>query len=92
MLKHGGLLVLDAPNIALIGGDDILEEWFIDKHLYHFSRNHAGADDRGGGLHHPRTSPIRPIASISVRRAQDQDGAATDDRRRSRRSGALPQP
>ena len=37
MLKPGGLLVLDAPNIALIGGDDILEEWFIDKHLYHFS-------------------------------------------------------
>ena len=37
VLKPGGLLVLDAPNIALIGGDDILEEWFIDKHLYHFS-------------------------------------------------------
>ncbi len=37
VLKPGGLLILDAPNIALIGGDDILEEWFIDKHLYHFS-------------------------------------------------------
>ena len=37
-LKQGGLLIVDAPNIALIGGDDILEEWFIDKHLYHFSR------------------------------------------------------
>ena len=37
VLKSGGFLVLDAPNIALIGGDDILEEWFIDKHLYHFS-------------------------------------------------------
>ncbi len=37
ILKHGGLLVIDAPNIALIGGDDIVEEWFIDKHLYHFS-------------------------------------------------------
>jgi hypothetical protein len=30
-------LVLDAPNIALIGADDIVEEWFIDKHLCHFS-------------------------------------------------------
>jgi hypothetical protein len=30
-------LVLDAPNIALIGADDIVEEWFIDKHLTHFS-------------------------------------------------------
>ena len=37
VLKDGGLLVIDAPNIALIGGDDIVEEWFIDKHLYHFS-------------------------------------------------------
>jgi SAM-dependent methyltransferase len=37
VLKDGGLLILDAPNIALIGGDDIVEEWFIDKHLYHFS-------------------------------------------------------
>jgi len=36
-LKQGGLLVVDAPNIALIGTDDILEEWFNDKHLYHFS-------------------------------------------------------
>ncbi|MES2256070.1 MAG: class I SAM-dependent methyltransferase [Pseudomonadota bacterium] len=42
VLKPGGLLVLDAPNIALIGGDDILEEWFIDKHLYHFSGNTLG--------------------------------------------------
>jgi 2-polyprenyl-3-methyl-5-hydroxy-6-metoxy-1,4-benzoquinol methylase len=38
VLKQGGLMVLDAPNIALIGGGDILEEWFIDKHLYHFSK------------------------------------------------------
>jgi SAM-dependent methyltransferase len=37
VLNPGGVLILDAPNIALIGGDDILEEWFIDKHLYHFS-------------------------------------------------------
>jgi SAM-dependent methyltransferase len=37
VLKHGGLLLIDAPNIALIGGSDIVEEWFIDKHLYHFS-------------------------------------------------------
>lgn len=37
VLKEGGILVLDAPNIDLIGSDDIVEEWFIDKHLYHFS-------------------------------------------------------
>jgi ubiquinone/menaquinone biosynthesis C-methylase UbiE len=37
VLKEGGLLILDAPNIALIGSDDVVEEWFIDKHLTHFS-------------------------------------------------------
>jgi SAM-dependent methyltransferase len=38
-LKDGGILVLDAPNTALLASDDIVEEWFIDKHLYHFSEN-----------------------------------------------------
>ena len=42
VLKRGGLLVIDAPNIALIGGRDITEEWFIDKHLFHFSANTLG--------------------------------------------------
>ena len=37
-LKDGGILVLDAPNTALLGVDDVVEEWFIDKHLYHFSQ------------------------------------------------------
>jgi SAM-dependent methyltransferase len=37
VLKSGGLLILDAPNTALLASDDIVEEWFIDKHLYHFS-------------------------------------------------------
>jgi len=37
VLKPGGLLILDAPNIAFLDADDVVEEWFIDKHLYHFS-------------------------------------------------------
>lgn len=37
VLKPGGLLVLDAPSTAILDADDIVEEWFIDKHLYHFS-------------------------------------------------------
>ncbi len=37
VLRPGGLLVLDAPNTAILDADDIVEEWFIDKHLYHFS-------------------------------------------------------
>jgi SAM-dependent methyltransferase len=37
VLRDGGILLVDAPNIALIGAEDIVEEWFIDKHLHHFS-------------------------------------------------------
>jgi SAM-dependent methyltransferase len=37
VLKPNGLLVLDAPNIAFLDADDVVEEWFIDKHLTHFS-------------------------------------------------------
>jgi ubiquinone/menaquinone biosynthesis C-methylase UbiE len=37
VLKPHGLLIIDAPNTAILGADDIVEEWFIDKHLYHFS-------------------------------------------------------
>jgi hypothetical protein len=29
--------VLDAPSTAILESDDMVEEWFIDKHLYHFS-------------------------------------------------------
>src|SRR5271163_867985 len=36
-LKPGGLLLIDAPNAAILDVDDMVEEWFIDKHLYHFS-------------------------------------------------------
>ena len=42
VLKAGGLLVIDAPNTAILGNDDIVEEWFIDKHLYHFSARTLG--------------------------------------------------
>ncbi|HEX4293204.1 MAG TPA: class I SAM-dependent methyltransferase [Rhizomicrobium sp.] len=42
VLKPGGLLVIDAPNTAILGNDDIVEEWFIDKHLYHFSARTLG--------------------------------------------------
>lgn len=37
VMKPGGLLVLDCPNLDLVGSHDIVEEWFIDKHLYHFT-------------------------------------------------------
>ncbi|WP_262691442.1 methyltransferase domain-containing protein [Kordiimonas aestuarii] len=32
-----GILFLEVPNIAFLAGTDLVEEWFIDKHLYHYS-------------------------------------------------------
>lgn len=37
ILVPGGRLLIEVPNIDIIGAPDIVEEWFIDKHLYHFS-------------------------------------------------------
>jgi trans-aconitate methyltransferase len=36
-LAPDGYLFVEVPNLAVIGSNDIVEEFFIDKHLYHFS-------------------------------------------------------
>jgi hypothetical protein len=36
-LAPEGLLFLEVPAIEFLARKDIIEEWFIDKHLYHFS-------------------------------------------------------
>jgi SAM-dependent methyltransferase len=36
-LTSRGVLVLETPNLAVIESPDIVEEFFIDKHLFHFS-------------------------------------------------------
>ena len=38
-LKSDGILYIEVPNIEFLKQSDIVEEWFIDKHLYHFSRH-----------------------------------------------------
>lgn len=37
-LRPGGLLLLDIPNLEGISSNDIIEEFFIDKHSFHFDR------------------------------------------------------
>lgn len=37
-LKKGGYFFLEIPNIDIIGQQDIVEEFFIDKHTFHFNR------------------------------------------------------
>lgn len=36
VLKPGGHLLLELPNIHMLGVEDMVEEFFIDKHLYHY--------------------------------------------------------
>jgi len=36
-MTMGGLLFIEVPNIEIIGSINFVEEFFIDKHLYHFS-------------------------------------------------------
>lgn len=37
-LAAGGYLLIEVPNVARIAAPDIVDEFFADKHLYHFSR------------------------------------------------------
>lgn len=37
-LKPSGVMYLEVPNSQILRRDDLIEEWFIDKHLFHFSR------------------------------------------------------
>jgi hypothetical protein len=38
-LRIGGVLFLEVPNIEIIGEPDTVEEFFMDKHTFHFSRD-----------------------------------------------------
>lgn len=38
-LTEQGLLYLEVPNINIISNPSLIEEFFIDKHLYHYSPN-----------------------------------------------------
>jgi SAM-dependent methyltransferase len=37
-LAPGGYLLIEVPNVARIAASDIVDEFFADRHLYHFSR------------------------------------------------------
>jgi hypothetical protein len=91
VLKDGGLLVLDAPNIALTGGEDIVEEWFIDKHLFHFSAHTlARMIEAAGFMIVEQNDPADPVNLLFVARKL---GGGTDaiaaDATEVARAGAL---
>src|ERR1700761_9345357 len=79
-LKPGGLLIIDAPNIAHLDESDIIEEWFIDKHLYHFSARTLIRMLRAAGFDIIEAPDAKDRANILiVARKSDKAVRATDD-------------
>ncbi|MBS0276768.1 MAG: class I SAM-dependent methyltransferase [Proteobacteria bacterium] len=80
VLKPGGLLVLDAPNIAILDESDMIEEWFIDKHLYHFSARTLIRMVRAAGFDIVEAPDAKDRANILiVARKSDKAIRAKDD-------------
>ena len=52
-LSEDGVLFIEVPNIAFIGQENVVEEWFIDKHLYHYSPETLIAALQQAGFHCP---------------------------------------
>jgi SAM-dependent methyltransferase len=81
VLKDGGLLVIDAPNIALLGGDDMVEEWFIDKHLYHFSHISLSRMIEAAGftiIAHPNPGDASNLLYVARKTGTPKDNDAAD--------------
>ena len=49
-LRPDGLLFVEVPDLDFIKRADLVEEWFIDKHLYHFSAPNLEAYLQQAGL------------------------------------------
>jgi SAM-dependent methyltransferase len=82
-LKPDGLLIVDAPNLALIGSDDILEEWFIDKHLYHFTARTLGRMIQAAGftiVETPDPDDLVNILFVARKNSQKQTFLERDSR------------
>jgi SAM-dependent methyltransferase len=81
VLKDGGILLLDAPNLALIGENDILEEWFIDKHLYHFTKTTLARMIESAGfaiLAGPDPSDLTNLLFVARKKGKAADAKAAD--------------
>jgi SAM-dependent methyltransferase len=81
VLKDGGLLLIDAPNIALLGGDDIVEEWFIDKHLYHFSHTSLSRMIEAAGftiIAHPNPGDASNLLYVARKTGEPKADAPAD--------------
>jgi 2-polyprenyl-3-methyl-5-hydroxy-6-metoxy-1,4-benzoquinol methylase len=65
-LAPGGYLLLEVPNVARIAASDIVDEFFAEKHLYHFSRRTLIRLLGVCGLRAIAIADTRDIANLTV--------------------------
>jgi len=68
-MKPGGIMFMEVPNIAFLAGTDLVEEWFIDKHLYHYSAATLVATMEAAGfkiLQHPNADDVTNLTIIAT--------------------------
>ncbi|HHL39950.1 MAG TPA: class I SAM-dependent methyltransferase, partial [Deltaproteobacteria bacterium] len=67
-LRPGGLLYVEAPRLDIIGGHDFVEEFFIDKHLYHFTLSTLERSCAAAGLETVETAEDVENVTVLCRR------------------------
>jgi 2-polyprenyl-3-methyl-5-hydroxy-6-metoxy-1,4-benzoquinol methylase len=75
-LKPHGHLLLEVPNLAMIGLNDIVEEFFIDKHLYHFSARTLARLLVASGFRAVALADPRDAVNITIVAVKADAGAA----------------
>jgi 2-polyprenyl-3-methyl-5-hydroxy-6-metoxy-1,4-benzoquinol methylase len=65
-LAPGGYILIEVPNVAQIGSNDIVHEFFADKHLYHFSRRTLLRMLKVCGLRPVAIADSRDTANLTV--------------------------
>ena len=65
-LKPGGRLFLEVPNLAILTDPEISEEFFIDKHSFHFDRDLLRAFMAHLGFEFRFVSPEEDISNVTL--------------------------
>jgi SAM-dependent methyltransferase len=90
-LKPNGLMLVEVPNLAMIGLNDIVEEFFIDKHLYHYSQRTLSRLLSASGFRTRLPVDPRDQVNVTILAVKDSVGAApvTADAREVESASAL---
>jgi 2-polyprenyl-3-methyl-5-hydroxy-6-metoxy-1,4-benzoquinol methylase len=75
-LKPHGHLLIEVPNLAMIGLSDIVEEFFIDKHLYHYSLRTLSRLLGASGFRTVLVADPRDTINVTIVAVKDTTGAA----------------